>query len=521
LIVDLAKTPWPESASVADIVVVGAGAAGITIARELANSRLRIVVLEAGAASVATFGDDDALVSGFGARTFGEGRGRGLGGTTAMWAGQVLRLEPFDFTVRPWVPLSGWPIDHELLEPFYRRAEALLGLPAAPDAPNGWSSGLLAPMLGDDLLVRHSQFASQPDMAALYASDLARATNVTVLLRAPATKVYLNGAMRLRSVEVALPDLTGRAVETRFAVLSSGAVESARLLLESAASCDPGRWPHSPLVGRCFQDHAHIGLALRGPHQRTVATALNSRLLDGRRVFPKLVATSALQRRHELLSLGSDIGYVSAAGSPVRAAATLMRAARDRSARREVPRALLDVTTQPVAVARALHGRLRHGYKLSEGDGRAHVGIQVETAPNPESRITLSKQCDAAGRPRAEVRWCVEEPERRSARIFAGVLGRAFAVAGLGVIDDELPDLDDDPGWIARINPGHHHLGTLRMANDPSRGVVDRDCQAHGIRGLFVAGGAVFPTGGFGNPTLTILALALRLADHLRVTVIR
>jgi choline dehydrogenase-like flavoprotein len=144
--------------------------------------------------------------------------------------------------------------------------------------------------------------------------------------------------------------------------------------------------------------------------------------------------------------------------------------------------------------------------------GRLRLRTCVESAPDPESRVTLSRELDALGRRRARVQWKLGELELRSLRRAHRILDEELRRAGAGRLETSL---GQDGLWPRSTTGGKHHMGTTRMHSDPVRGVVDRHCRVHGISNLFVAGSSVFPTGGWVNPTLTIVALALRLADRL------
>jgi choline dehydrogenase-like flavoprotein len=137
---------------------------------------------------------------------------------------------------------------------------------------------------------------------------------------------------------------------------------------------------------------------------------------------------------------------------------------------------------------------------------------QAEQAPNPGSRVTLGSRRDDLGLPVARVDWRVSDDDRASIRASQQVLDATLAAAGLGRV--ALPMGDEDPPALFEGN--FHHLGTTRIHPDPARGVVDADCRVHGVANLYVAGSSVFPTFGCSNPTLTLVALALRLAGHLR-----
>jgi choline dehydrogenase-like flavoprotein len=138
--------------------------------------------------------------------------------------------------------------------------------------------------------------------------------------------------------------------------------------------------------------------------------------------------------------------------------------------------------------------------------------VQAEQAPNPDSRVTLGTRRDRFGLPVARVDWRPAPSDRASIRASQEAVDEALRAAGLGHVEFMLGD-EHPP---ALLEGNFHHLGTTRMHTDPARGVVDADCRVHGVRNLYVAGSSVFPTYGCSNPTLTVVALALRLADHLK-----
>jgi choline dehydrogenase-like flavoprotein len=140
------------------------------------------------------------------------------------------------------------------------------------------------------------------------------------------------------------------------------------------------------------------------------------------------------------------------------------------------------------------------------------VGCACEHAPNPASRVTLSPERDALGQRRVKLAWRPGEQDRRSVYRHIKALGEEFGAMGIGRM---VVRIADDGSWPPDTAGGAHHMGTTRMSDDPTRGVVDRHCRVHSLGNLWVAGSSVFTTSGSANPTLNIVALALRLADHL------
>jgi choline dehydrogenase-like flavoprotein len=177
---------------------------------------------------------------------------------------------------------------------------------------------------------------------------------------------------------------------------------------------------------------------------------------------------------------------------------------------------------------RDVRGALQRSIKPLIERARSRTGlrglylmVRAEQAPNPDSRVILSGDRDALGVPKAALHWQLSRQDKETVSVLAETLGAEFSRVGLGTIEpSEWLDSDDaawpvDPTVSKHPIAGYHHMGTTRMSDDPSRGVVDAQCRVHGYANLYVAGSSVFPTGGWANPTLTIIALAYRLADEL------
>jgi choline dehydrogenase-like flavoprotein len=171
-----------------------------------------------------------------------------------------------------------------------------------------------------------------------------------------------------------------------------------------------------------------------------------------------------------------------------------------------------------------LHREVRHTVERL----RARAGLtglylitRGEQAPNPDSRVLLSAERDALGSRRADLAWRLGEIDKHTARVFARTLDAELRRLGKGSVTPSDWLSEPGPGWPVDPTIGnhplanYHQLGGTRMGDDPRQSVVDADCRVHGYANLYVAGSSVFPTGGWANPTLTIVALALRLADHL------
>ena len=138
----------------------------------------------------------------------------------------------------------------------------------------------------------------------------------------------------------------------------------------------------------------------------------------------------------------------------------------------------------------------------------------MEPTPLADSRVTLGTERDPLGMPRVRVEWRLGELEKRTIRRTQEILGEEMARIGSGKVVVAAPR--EGEVWPNTLNGCWHHMGTTRMHADPRKGVVDADCRVHGVENLFIAGSSVFPTGGSDTPTITIVALALRLAGHIK-----
>jgi choline dehydrogenase-like flavoprotein len=153
--------------------------------------------------------------------------------------------------------------------------------------------------------------------------------------------------------------------------------------------------------------------------------------------------------------------------------------------------------------------------KLMSNTPIDHVRLstRIDSTPNPDSRVKLGNERDALGLPRIDFHWQLSPLDKHSVRRTLEILGAELGRAGLGRLQILIDD--DDTTWPKDTRGGWHHMGTTRMSADPTRGVVDRNCQVHGISNLFIAGSSVFPTAGSGTPTMLLVSLALRMADHI------
>jgi choline dehydrogenase-like flavoprotein len=483
----------------ADVCIVGAGPAGLTLARELATRDRRIVLLESGGRN-----PDPAAQALSDGTTTGDAydgpdltRHRQAGGTARIWntrfgdevGAKYAPLDAVDFEAREWWPLSGWPFDRAHLDPYYERAQTLCGLGRFTYRGEDWEHpdrrrlGLSPGPLTTGVY----HFGPDRVFTELHLEEIRRARNALLCLNA--TSVELERDPGVHSItHVRAACTTGRAlrVRARAFVLAAGGIENARLLL--LANHLHGLGDESGLVGRCFMEHPRdvaCRLVPADPELFDRCGLYDMHRGTGGIVMGRLMFTDEARRRQELPAMSITL--------------------------QPLPREFRWPTAESLRT-RVLGARQRERSAWFRGAGTRRrfaafeLLVNLEQAPDPENRITLGHDRDRFDLPKAAIHWRWRAfDERNLARIRATVAGE-LERHGLGRVE-VTAGTPPDPN-------AHHHMGTTRMHRDPRRGVLDEHARVHGVSNLFVAGSSVFPTSGFANPTLTIVALTLRLAEH-------
>jgi len=491
-----------------DVCICGAGPAGITLALELAP-QYRVLLLEAGGTELT--GRSQQLYQGdiVGHPYFplDVTRLRYLGGTSNHWAGWCKPLDAHDFETRDAVPHSGWPIGVGALTPYLARAcdyVELAGSDWAPGALAHWEKPLVS--TGD---LRRAAFRWSPptNFGTRYRPALEDTDGLDCWLNANLVAVSLSGDGR-RVARVEFRNYAGRSFHARprFLVLATGGIENPRLLLNLGGEGSNGLGNRHDLVGRYFGDHPHyIGadfLLEDGP-RAAVAREIGADwgLMKLKR-FRFYTPTPAFQRKAGLANYCIRLQPRNVVSSALqRTFKERLRAALCES---ELARDMLDeVRAQGLLCPDSVDGTLM---------------VTWEQYPNPDSRVRLGSERDQFGLRRAQLDWQLQPADKEMLRRAVTDFGRRMAADRIGRVRVRDWVMDSDaslPGYRDHAMGGNHHIGTTRMARRPEEGVVDPDSRVFGTDNLYIAGSSVFPTMGYANPTLTIVQMTLRLADHL------
>ena len=496
----------PETKLDFDLCIVGAGAAGITIAREFLNTNLRICVLESGGLDIDAAVNRLSEIDDVGRLPGKEGsnRLRYFGGTTNHWGGHCAPLEPDDFEKQDWIAFSGWPYDYNELRPYYIRAHGVLGLGEFDYVPENIGSDLgfeTFPFDRKKVATTVSRY-NRVRFGIRYGDELDRAKNIKVILYSDTSEIMMANSAANNVVNVLVKSIAGNQfyVGAKHFVIACGAIENARLLLMSNRQRSSGIGNHSDLVGRFFQEHLHYTSGYIVPNTRNpnLRFYLREWPYGDIRVRAHLAVPSDKVRELRIPKFRSEI----ALGSSV---FQLAKAIKSNVSVGDV----LALISDPVGlgtVARCKSNAPPTAYLLES---------HAEQTPNPDSRVTLSVKKDPLNRPQPQLKWKLspldQEGVIKAQRLIAHEVGRS----GFGRMRIEMGEEAND--FLENAEGNGHHMGTARMDDDPARGVTDGNAKVHYTSNLYVAGSSLFPRCGWANPTLTIVATSIRLADHLKL----
>jgi choline dehydrogenase-like flavoprotein len=541
MIVDARSLPQNETIET-EICIVGAGPAGITLAREFINEEFRVCLLESGGLE-----PDKVTQSLYWGESVGHpyypldtARARFFGGTSHYWhiaigdnrLGVRLRpLDEIDFEEREWVPYSGWPFGRSHLDPFYERAQSICQIGPFTYNVEDWEDPVKTPRLpfvNDRVKTTIFQFGSRDLFFSEYRDEITRADNITTYLHANVINIETTEtAQSVSRVRVACLEGNKFCVSAKLFILAMGGIETPRLLLLSNNVQSAGLGNQNDLVGRFFMEHPHLWSGIFIPSDPNIfsSTALY-KVHTGNKVpiMGKLTLTEEVLRREKLLNycvsihpkLWPNLRHQITASKGVDSLKVLCSAISHGNIpddfSKHVGNVITDIGGIATNVQKKVMRTLEREFKRSKKSKVFHLNHMAEQAPNPNSRVTLIGERDALGQNRIQLDWQLSPIDVRSIIRAQEIIDEELRRAGLGRLHIELHDETPPPD----LHGGWHHMGTTRMHVDPKKGVVNENCRVHGISNLFIAGSSVFPTGGYANPVLTTVALVIRMADHIK-----
>ncbi len=486
-----------------DICIVGAGAAGITLALELNKSNKKVILLESGG-----FEYDESTQQlnkgiNIGQKYFPlkSSRLRLFGGTTGLWSGFCAPLDSIDFEERSWISDSGWPFSKEDLSTFYERAQKVLELGPFNYDPDYWESLLGVPKLdlnASEVYTKVWQKSPPTRMGEKYRNEIVNSENVELYTFANLTNIDLTeNAKEVRQLEV--KTISGKQFNVRANcyVMACGAIQNTRQLLHANSVMKKGVGNQNDLVGRYFMEHPHVDSA-----EICLAEGINmdfyyeSILSDSS--FGMLALSEQKQREKQLLNYSAQ----------------LIPTAYDSQRNWNVD--MFPENPKNVLAYTESLDRIRSERTSRRPETNFYIlSTRIEQKPNSNSRVTLSHAKDKLGIPEYNLDWRLSTLDKKTILEANKVIGNELGRNGLGRLHLQDWLIDKEDLWSDNLTGGWHHMGTTRMHNNPKKGVVNENLKVHGNTNLYIAGSSVFPTSGTANPTLTIVALSIRLADYL------
>jgi len=535
----------------ATITVVGAGPAGIVVAIELARKGHEVLLVESGSRRpderTQALGDADIVDHGRHV-AMGLATRRQIGGASNIWGGRCVPYDPIDFDRRPFIPDSEWPIAYEDIATYFQRAsdwfftgQSVFNAHEVPEVRHR----TLVPGLpdGDVLSSTLERWSLPTNFGKHYARELATTPGLRIADGLTCVDIETDAAARtVTGLRCRRLDGSEVRIQARHYVIACGGLETTRLLLASRSVMAHGIGNHSDLLGRFYMGHisGKIADVVFDTPSKETAYAYD-RDADGVYVRHRLSFSREALLRERLPNIvgwlvnpeianpehGSGVlsfAYL-ALSSPFFGkrfiAEGIRQAAIGKGPRvmwphvanmlRDLPATAVFVPT--FAYRRFLVRRKAPGFFVRSAANRYPLQYHGEQVPSPESRVTLSDECDELGMPRLRIdlRYCRRDVDGvvRAHELWDAHL-RHHRCGRIEYHDGDLR------GMIgAQAADGYHQAGTTRMSRDPTHGVVDEHLRVHGIDNLHLASGSTFVTSGQANTTFMIVAFALRLADRL------
>lgn len=509
-----------------DILIVGSGPAGVTLAMELEKSGLRVILLESGGED---FDDraqelNDGSLSELETTDLIAGRLRLLGGTSNHWGGHCLPLDRIDFSRPPLSGLTGWPMSYDDMRDAYIKASDYCDIGAFD-----YSLDSIATLDSEDLLLsKESQIETKAirqshptNFGKKYINRLKLSKTVHLWLWTTAVGIEIDETGYASEVLTRNIENTARRFTAKQVVLACGAIENARLLLANNARLNTSFGDQGGYLGTCYMDHTVGGAAFL--HLDTPIAA--------KAYWSDLVRSNDGINLHLVWRLSAEVLARENLNNTQFFLIPFSNSATSRRLKKEANEGLDGLKS----IVKWVLGRDQRGFQLSsaycstimnadalavhsyqkmtgaEKVDRLLLRYEAEQLPDKSSYVALSDTVDALGMPKPRLNWSPSLADRDSIVRSAIIIGQIVGASGLGRI--ELEKHFAQRYWDA--STAWHQLGTTRMAPGASDGVVDFDSRLHGTKNVYVTGGSVFPSGGRANPTLTIVALAVILADHL------
>ena len=502
-----------------DVCIVGGGTSGIILASDLIKSNLKVIILESGGlkpdknSEYLNYGENIGLKY----YPLDTARARYYGGSHNRWhvylgrkqlGARIRPLDSIDFEKRDYLPFSGWPFGKNDLDDYYAKAEEICHTAPQHYDVDSWFKNPPYQKLPFDKNLLETilyKFISKDTMLKEHGEFVKHSDNIQLMLYANAIEIETDDpANNVTGIKTACLDGKKFNVSAKVYVLAAGGIEIPRLMLSCNKKMKCGIGNQNDLVGRYFMEHLHFWSGIFIPfeekmiHQTTLYNDIQ--WINDVPVIAKIAISESAMRSKGLINHNVQL----------------------------IPRLVLrsslydeyykDIDKVVPNRFKPVLNIVRKGLiKTSKLIDRRKLPVYVlanmtEQVPNPQSRVTLGTELDVFGLPRVKLNWQVTRQDIENAFHVQTIIKKEIERNKLGRFLMKLKK-DAIPHGL---HGGYHHIGTTRMSHDRKEGVVDPNCKVYGTSNLYIAGPSVFPTSGYANPVLTIIAISLRLSEHLK-----
>lgn len=512
----------------ADICILGGGVAGIVLANELLNSNKSIILLESGHEHYETPTQElykaesvpqlfpNPMVS----------RLRFLGGSSNHWENSTERFDPIDFEKREWVSDSGWPIRYEELDQYYSDAEEYCGVGREGYSFDFWKNKLNSTDVFSKSKLFDSVVSKAPFLPtrffAEYGESLVGSKSIRIIKNANVVDLeYDRETQAVKTVKFRTFQDLSHKVNASVFIMCMGGIENARMLLHFNEKHDDQLGNQFNNVGRYFMEHPTIRAAHLLPfHDDTLDPIYLGTMVDSLnvRVRGRASLSGSAQYKHQTNNLRMYFVKQSkiALSDGISSSHLISDSLSDAELSDDFGKHLMNIIKDIDHIAESF---IKKELDVSLFDNAYEFGgyqiiSMIEQTPDRENRIKLGSERDALGLKKVKIDFRVSESDKQAAWKTLELLSQDQAIQSIGRI--RLLKERESRIWGSQLGFGQHHMGTTRMANNAENGVVDSSLKVFGTKNLYVSGSSVFPTGGHVPPTLTIVAMSIRLARELR-----
>ncbi|OUR99171.1 choline dehydrogenase [Gammaproteobacteria bacterium 42_54_T18] len=521
MIVD-GKTLKGGSVIDADVCIIGGGVAGIVTARELLKNVGNIVLIESGGENYSP--ESQELYSPSKPHNSlypdpSHTRLRFLGGASNHWENNTSPFDPIDFEKRNWIKNSGWPISYETLKPYYPMAGSYCGVGGDGYETGYWQNKLDLPDITTSSTVIGTGIAKAAIPATrffhVYGKELVSADNVRIFTNSNVVDVEFNSESK-KVDKVFFESAPGvrSEVRARIVLMCCGGIENARLLLHFNKKYSNKLGNAGDNVGRYFMDHPMVRGAHFYPHETTELPLYEGVKLADKVVIGFLKLSEESLRANKINNVRMPLipatNYTVSDG--ISSHHIMMDSFRDGEVPDDFGTHLLNFIQDIDMVGEAISRKVFDTKIFDHADekGAYQIAMMVEQSPHRDNRVTLGDDVDRYGIQKVKIIWEVKEDDKDRLWKALEIVAQEVGAKGLGRV--RLLKERSDRVWGDQMGFGHHHMGTTRMAASEVEGVVDSNLKVFGTENFYMSGSSVFPTGGHVPPTLTIVALSIRLA---------